>query len=412
MKKENKLNLNLAMIQGFYWMAYCCSSSFASVFLLSKDFDNREVGVVLALANVFAVFLQPVVAAYADRSKKVTLKQILCIAAFATTCFSGVLLFIPNVFGLIAILFILIVTGIFVIQPLISALAFEFINRGISVNFGVTRGIGSLSFALFSFALGALIEKKGPGVIPLVSFLLIGGLFLGVVIITDSRKMKTTSSIINQETSIKEDKRKKEEVTKDSGFFSFIKTYRKFLGYLLGILFLFAYHTMFNNYLVHVVTRAGGTSLQMGTTIFIAAIWELPVMGLFGWVLKKTGIRSILYCSAAAFFIKALSGLFAVNMGLLYANQILQMFAFALIIPASVYYVNIIMKEKDRVKGQAYTTTAMTAGGVIGNLLGGTLLDISGVFSMLIACTILAGLGMLFIVIFTQKKGETEYEPS
>lgn len=72
--------------------------------------------------------------------------------------------------------------------------------------------------------------------------------------------------------------------------------------------------------------------------------------------------------------------------------------------PASVYYVNSIMKEKDRVKGQAFTAMAMTAGGVSGSLMGGWLIDKMGVKAMLAAGIIVTAAGTLFIIGFTEKK--------
>ena len=55
--------------------------------------------------------------------------------------------------------------------------------------------------------------------------------------------------------------------------------------------------------------------------------------------------------------------------------------AFALYIPASVYYVNETMAPRDKFKGQAVMTATNTLGGVIGSLLGGFLLDHSGSLS-------------------------------
>ena len=402
-KAEQDLNLNFSFIQSFYWMAYCSTGGFASVFLLSKDFDNRQVGLVLALANIFAVFLQPMVASLADSSKHVTIKQLVCILSFMALSFSAVLIFIPDSFIIIASLFVLIFTSIIIMQPLINGLVFEFVNNGIFVNFGVTRGIGSVAYALISYFLGVLVERLGPVAIPYVSFLLILGLFICLFMVKDLRKL-----------AVKKDEKRKRVDKKNAGnnakLSDFIRDYKRFLGYLLGILLIFTYHTMFNNYLIHVVTRLGGTSKSMGLAIFIAAVLELPVMGLFTIMVKKTGIRKLLFVSAFFFVLKAIGALIATNMGMLYVDQMLQIFAYAIMIPASVNYINIVMKEKDRVKGQAYTTSAMTAGAVIGNLLGGTLIDVYGVFSMLWISVVFATAGFVCILIFTEKEGGLGYE--
>ena len=68
--------------------------------------------------------------------------------------------------------------------------------------------------------------------------------------------------------------------------------------------------------------------------------------------------------------------------------------SFAIFVPASVYYINNLMPANDKIKGQAYMTTT-TLGGVIGSLLGGTLIDALSVPSMLLIATIISALGTL-----------------
>ncbi len=406
---ERRLNINFASIQGFYWMVFCSSNSFASVFLLSKDFNNSQIGIVLALANIFAVVLQPIVAAYADKSTRITLKQIAVALTFGATALAAVVIFMPAVFFLLAILFILILTLVFVLQPLINGLNFEFVNQGFTLNFGVTRSVGSVTYAILSFALGILIERSGPGVIPWVTLILAVGLCFSLVVVKDSRRIlkdQITKNIALDETYESRSLNSKEQIvhSEKNGFTKFLNTYRKFFGYLAGVFFIFIYHTMFNNYMVHVVNRVGGTSSQLGKTIFIAAMLELPVMGFFALLLKKFGIRKLLCCSGVFFAVKAFVALISVNMAMLYIDQVFQMLSYAILIPASVYYVNLMMEEKDRVKGQAITTGAMTAGGVVGNLSGGVILDRLGVVPMLTTCVAVSVVGMILILIFAQEK--------
>ena len=64
------LNGGYGAIFGSYWMIYAAISSFASVFMLAKGYTNSEIGVTLAVANVLAVVIQPLIADFVDRSKK------------------------------------------------------------------------------------------------------------------------------------------------------------------------------------------------------------------------------------------------------------------------------------------------------------------------------------------------------
>ena len=70
---------------------------------------------------------------------------------------------------------------------------------------------------------------------------------------------------------------------------------------------------------------------------------------------------------------------------MIYLAQVCQMFAYALFVPASVYYVNEKIAVADRVKGQSLVTTSMTLSGVFANFAGGIMLDALGVGHVLLA---------------------------
>ena len=51
------LNIKYGGLHGTYWMLYGIVTSFASAFLLGRGYTNGEIGVILAVGNVVAVFL-------------------------------------------------------------------------------------------------------------------------------------------------------------------------------------------------------------------------------------------------------------------------------------------------------------------------------------------------------------------
>ena len=75
--KNAGANLEYALIQGAYWMYYGAIYSFSSAFLLSKDYSNWEIGVILAAGNVLAILIQPAVANFADRTGRFGLDDII-----------------------------------------------------------------------------------------------------------------------------------------------------------------------------------------------------------------------------------------------------------------------------------------------------------------------------------------------
>ena len=51
------------------------------------------------------------------------------------------------------------------LQPLVNSVSIYYINRGVNVDFGIARGIGSLLYAVCSSILGALVAQTGSRVV-------------------------------------------------------------------------------------------------------------------------------------------------------------------------------------------------------------------------------------------------------
>lgn len=404
---NRKYTIKYSAVHGIYWSAFCSSISFASVFLLSKHFSNSQIGIVLAIANTFSVLLQPAVAAFADTTSKVSMKDLIVIFAGTAGALAAVRYFISGYFVLLAVLFILELIILLTLQPFVNSLGMQLINKGIGINFGLARGIGSMTFAVISILLGVLVERFGTDSLPVVSVGLC--VMLGVVICTFTMKKSPPDrdgAIRSESVEIT-----KKNVAADS-LFSFLAHNRKFAALMVAVAFTFCSHSMINSYLIQITENVGGTAKDMGIATGIAAAIELPAMILFGFLVKKIRCSSILKFSLFFFMIKTAITLLAANIWMLYAAQIFQFSSYALFIPASIYYVNEIIARDDLAKGQAFMTSAITLGGVAASLLGGWLLDGPGVGGMLLAGLIASALGFAIGFYATEKVEVKEYEPS
>lgn len=390
-----KYTAKYAAIQGSYWPIFCSSYSFASVFLLLRDFNNGQIGIVLALANVFAVFLQPIVAVYADTTKKISLKNLTALLALAAGMLTTVRCLIPGVLPVLAVLLVLELTLLFSLQPLISALGMRMINKGININFGFARGFGSLAFAACSYIVGILVERFGPEASPVVSVCFFIILIFFVYTFTKNRELQTDTASMQQT-----DEEKRDNATSILGFF---QKYKRFILLLLAVACTFVSHSMINNYFIQITNNVGGDTKDMGFAIGLAAAIELPAMMLFTWLSKKIRCSFILKSSFVFFLIKAVLTFLAPNVAVLYVAQVFQFFAYAMFIPASIYYVNQIIGREDLVKGQAFMTGAITLGGVAASLLGGWLLDAYGAGELLAASSVATVIGLIIAWISIEK---------
>ncbi|WP_418766225.1 MFS transporter [Longibaculum muris] len=385
---ENKsLDIRYACIHGFYWMLCCSMIGYASVFLLDKGFTNTTIGTVLAISNILAVFGQPAVASYMDKTSKLSLRMLISLILVVIIALSLVLCFLTGASMVMVVLTIVAFTLMLTLQPFINSLTFAFEKNGIHINFGLARGIGSVAYAVMSLILGNLVAAFSPELLP---FFYVGlslcALFFVYTFFLPGHK----DEIVHQE---------KETEHDHLSMGQFIKKYKTFMLLLVATVLLFFDHSVINNFFIQVVNHINGNSADMGNAIFLAAVLELPTMALFTKFQQKIGCKNMMLISAVFFSVKHVLTYFAVNMFMIYVAQVMQMLAYAVFIPASVYYVSQLVEEHDMNKGQALVTGAMTLASVFASLAGGVLLDALGVSKVLMIGAIISVLGTICMFI-------------
>lgn len=391
--KNSKTNLTLgyAYIQGFFWMSFAAVMGFTSIYLLDAGFTNTQIGLLIAVAGTISAFLQPVIASWADRPMSPSLRKIV-LALTGVLLASSAVLFLLYRRSIIftGLFFGVCITVLQLLTPLVNALGMESINQGKKLNFGISRGMGSVAYAIASYALGAIVAKIGEITIP-VSMILIYILFLFMVFRFPFTKIKKDSTHASK--------------SKNENPLVFFKQYKRFGIVLIGWSLLYISHVLLNSFTFQIIESKGGGSSEMGVSMALAALIELPTLFLFGYMVKKVRCDIWVRVAGIFFMLKSLGSLLVTSILPFYFIQLLQLGGWALITVASVYYVNSIMKEEDAIKGQAYFTMTYTFGSVLGALLGGFLIDKAGVNAMLTFSTGAAFIGML-IVLFAAERTE------
>ena len=389
------LNIKYGVMQALYWMGFVATYNYAAYYLSDKGFNSSDIGLILAFANIFAALLQPPIAAYADRALKSKLKSIIWILSLANLVLTVLILVIKGHPYLTAIFLMLIISFILTLHSFINSFAMEYANKGIQLNFTITRAVGSLGAALSSLGMGFIASRFGPEAVPL-TYLVMFILIVAVVIsFKPADKFGTLSDV------------EKPAYIPPTGALKFLWKYKKFAGLLLGATLIFSSYNMVINFMINIVERLGYGTAEMGTALAIAGFLEVPGMALYIILVKKRKCSTLLQLSSVFFTLKTLAVFLSGNIYHVYAAHITQLLSFAIFVPASVYYINNLMPANDKIKGQAYMTTTITLGGVIGSLLGGTLIDALSVPSMLLIATITSALGTLFMIIFTEKEKVT-----
>ena len=403
MKSSRSLNVKYSLIQALSCLGMCAMLGYASVFLLYRGFSNASIGVVISISSIISTILQPTLAAFVNKTKKIALKDFISIVMGISTIFAIAACFIKSqlLLGIVIIIMSALVMGS---MPLITSLTFEYEKHGYKINFGLARGIGSASYAIMSLVLGYLTKMYNPSIIPL--FYVISTIGLLMLIYSFRISKDELSSLDNK---INE---KVEEDEVGLTMIQFVKKYKKFMFLVLGIVLVFVDHSIINTFTIQIVEGLGGDSSSMGNAIFIAAILELPVMMYFMKLKEKVNCSKLIMISAIVFSIKHIIIFLATNMTMIYFAQILQAASYALYLPASVYYVSQLINKRDAIKGQGIIGGATTLASVIASSSGGFLLDIIGTKNLLLFGAVVSVIGTIIVCLSVEdldnKKSQLE----
>ena len=385
MTKNRLINTEYCVFQGFFWMSFCTVVSYCALFLQRRGYTSTETGVIMAVGLILSFLLQPTVAALADRSRRVSLMGVITAISLVMIAGMATAFLVKGRSPAVWVAYGLYFCCVYLMLPFANAFAGFLSSWGLKVNFGIARGVGSLSYALLSLALGAVIEKSGPDVLPLWGIVFTAAMVVMMAVF--SRQYAAVPHALAAG-----------EKEKSRGLVEFLRSDPRFALTLLGIGLTYFSHTAFTNFLINVVENVGGGSAEMGVCSFIAAVVELPPMFLFMRLLKRFRCSTLLKLSCLMFSVTMLACWLAPNVTVMYAAQVIQMLAFGLYIPASVQYVNEVVAPADRVKGQALVTTVTTLSAIAASLLSGIMLDKLGVSATMLVAAGVSFVGALVVI--------------
>ncbi|MCR5118207.1 MAG: MFS transporter [Lachnospiraceae bacterium] len=382
--------LRYILLNVAYFAAFCTIHACAAVYLLAHGFSNTEVGVLLAIANITSAISQPYIAGIIDKPGWLTNRRFIFISVLTILAGSLILMAAHDIKAVIFIVYVVIYMIQFAYQPVMTALCFEYQKAGCSINYGLARGLGSAGFAVTSMFVGKAVESFGVNLLLGINVTVMA---ISAVLIFTFKKPEAALQTGTEQSD--DSKAPAPEGKAHNNIVEFARTYPAFMVFLAGTICFYFAHNMINDFMIQIIRNLGGGEAELGYANFLQAILELPVMALFGYILKKISSDKLLLVSGVAFFVKILILIFAVDMAGMYLSQSFQLFAYAVFIPAAAYYVSNTMEELDQVKGQAYVTSAITVGGVFSNLLSGIILDNLGIKPMLIMGTAVCAAGVI-----------------
>ena len=401
------LNIKYGCIHGTYWMYYGVAGSFASAFLLARGYSNAEIGIILAVGNILAVFLQPLIADLADRSKKLSLIGVTQLSAVLLMVLTGLLFVMKQKSAALWVVYMFIMAWMTTLQPLFNSLAFKLEETGVHINFGACRSVGSLAYAVLCAFLGTLVEAKGVGVLPLsgeiVLLMLLASLWVTKTQFDRMVGEKTGKQAVSVLGECGHVPAADAEEAEEINLALFVKRNKLFVVLNLAVIGVFFSNSILNNFMLQVVEGVGGTSEDMGRIFSVMAFLEIPALFFFDKIKERFSCQLILKFAAIYFTLKVLLIYLAGSVTMIYVAHLLLTFSFGLFLPAMVSFIGEVMAKGEAVKGQALYTVMTTASSMLASVLGGIMLDVSGPGFMLLVSTIVTGLGALVLVLIVDR---------
>ena len=383
MDNTKQLNIEYFSLQSLFWMTYCMVVGFSVTYLLSCGYSNSEAGYILASANICALILQPFLADLADHSKKINAMTILLVSiAIIFVCSIG-LFFISIRSAVLTLIYVVMITLANAVIAFLTSVQFLMDTSKSKINFGLCRAGGSLCFAILSASMGIMIERIGMKSIPTALFIVTLLIIVLCMYITCHRindKQATGSAL---------------EKRQSSSLFVFFRENPKFMILSVAMLFIYYAHAFITNFTISIVRNVGGNHREMGYLIAFMALMELPGMIGFKEISRRFKVSSLLLFSMIMFSVKAIIVWLSPSLITLTFGFALQVVSFALYIPASVQYANIIIDEKDTVKAQMMFNFMQAGGAVFSSIIGGWLIDFSGISHALLVGAILSCIGTM-----------------
>ena len=401
MNRRLTLNLEYAGDFAAYWIYYGMVGSFCSAYLLDIGYSNSEIGLIIALASVVSVFLQPVLADLADRSKRLDQIGVAGMGTVVMMVLTVGLMIFRHKTAALWVIYILALAWELALQPVLNSFSRKLSESGHKINFGICRSGGSLGYAVLMVIMGSLTEKFGTKILP-GSGMITLAVLLGLLLLT-KKTLERAKLERMAESDTDGHEAYLEEPAEEINLISFVKRNKLFIVLNLFILVLFFQNAILNNFMFQIVEGVGGTSEDMGRIFGVMAFLEIPALFFFDNLNRRFSTSTLLKVAAACFVIKLIMMYLAGSVTMIYAAHVFHLISFPLFLPAIVQFINEIMEKGEAVKGQALYTTSITISSVFASVMGGVILDASGPKLMLLVSVILTAIGAAGVMTLVDK---------
>ena len=361
MKVKNSMSRRLMVLQFSYLAALSGFMNYLTLYLYEAGLSEMQIGVIYALSAPATLVIQPLVGRVLDRWQNF---RSLSVAGLAVFTLGIAAIPMPSLMPLVRLGLIFVVYALSKqFGGVFDLWTYRLQSEYPGVEYGKSRGVGSIGVGVATLVMGYFIEWWGFGAMFTVTVALL------MVVIGASLSLPDPSAAPG------------EDPKQQKSDFSLMKG--PIFWYILSFLVLKISVTLIGTFSSILVDRLGGSSATFGVTILLCAVTEVFVFTDWGRRCPEMNPRKAYLLCVATVFAGSIWTSLAPNIPLFLVGRILLTIAYAMYTVFNLEFIRASVPEAAR--GRVFLTLAALSTGVsftVSSLLGGVILEIGSPVSM------------------------------
>ncbi|TVQ88002.1 MAG: MFS transporter [Chromatiaceae bacterium] len=382
-------------LSGFYFFHFgslAALAPFWGPYLLERGFAATAIGALMAILMGSKVVAPNLFGLIADHSgRRMPLVQVGSL--LAPLFFTGV--FVADSFWLMAVVMAIFTSFWNATLPLMESVTFNHLGTQVS-RYASVRVWGSIGFILVVAAVGWWQEQGGTAVVPLAVLMMYLGMLTASLTIPDCDPLRARLA-----GRIPGNRQPVAAGQADERSLRVILRRPEVLLFLLTCLLMQSSHgAYYVFYSIHLEAQ-GFSSGAVGQLWALGVACEVLLFLRMRWLLERVGARRLVLASLALALLRwVLIGLWADQLALVIAAQVLHAFTFGAFHASAIHLTHHYFPGRTQGRGQAlYNSLSFGVGGASGSLLSGLLWDSVGATASFLVAASIAGLGLLIAFI-------------
>ncbi len=388
---RGKQALNQAGLCGIFWFAWAFGC-YQTVYLQEIGFSASQLGLLNAISSGVAIVS---VAFWGMVSDKLgSLRKVLITLLVCGSALYALTPLLPAGYAFSPLLLTAFLPAVNFFRGSIATFSENLLVRNcneLRLNYGMLRGAGSFLFTVGSLIISSLLPTVGVN----NTFWLTGALMIPAVVL----------ALFAREPAAKPTKSGEKEKAEKLDLGRLLHS-RSYLMFLVFTFFFYLAACSESTFIPYLMSEIGVPSQQYGVLLGYRALLEIPFLLLMVRLRRRFSLRSLIVCAAVLMAVECLGfGLFANGLGLMLLFCTFFGLGNGLFIGASLNYIYELAPEGLKATAQTFFASVSSVAGILGNLLGGMVLDAIGAkpFYLVIAAAYLASV-TIFVCSFERKK--------